>query len=232
MIVEHQALALNWLTADDLNNPTTLVLGSFNPFNPKGQAGLNYYYGRTTNQFWKSVARIIGEPENYFFDQQHGLNRKSEVMTTRFCCLDVIDSIDFECENEEILTDYLNIKIFAEFADQTIWTTSTNRQGETITLKRNYNNTILELLRVSQSIIKVIHTMGTRIGSFKNIRPVELNGDPIGFRQYVQEIISICERRGIEFIFYSLSPSQYAVNTGATQIAELDNWLRDSLNLE
>ncbi|WP_026995397.1 hypothetical protein [Flectobacillus major] len=231
MIVQHQALALDWLTANDLNNPTSLVLGSFNPFNPNGQAGLDYYYGRTTNQFWKSIARIIGQPELYFFNQQHGLNRKIEVMTARFCCLDVIDSIDFECYNEEILTDYLNRKIFGEFADQTIWTTSTNRSGETINLKRSYNNSILELLRESQSIRKVIHTMGSRIESFNNIKPVELNGDPIGFKQYVREIISICEERGIEFSFYSLSPSQYAVNTGATQIADLDNWLRNNLNL-
>lgn len=232
MIVEHQALALNWLTADDLNNPTTLVLGSFNPFNPNEQAGLDYYYGRKTNQFWKSIARIIGQPENYFFNNQHGLTRKREVMTTKFCCLDVIDSIDFECGNEEILTNFLNGKIFGEFADQTIWTTSTNRQGETINLKRSYNNSILELLTESQSIGKVVHTMGSRIQSFNTIRPIELNGDPIGFRQYVRAIISICERRGIEFIFHSLSPSQYAVNTGATQIAELDNWLSNSLNLE
>lgn len=230
--VEHQALALNWLTADNLENPTTLVIGSFNPFNPNGLAGLDYYYGRTTNQFWKSVARIIGQPENYFFDQQLGLNRKIEVMRSRFCCLDVIDTIDFECENEQILTDYLNRKIFGEFADQTIWTSRTTRQGEFITLKRSYNDSIPNLLRESQSIRKVIHTMGGRIANFNNINPIEQNGNPIGFRQYIQDIITVCEQREIQFSFYSLSPSQYAVNTGATLIGDLDNWLRDSLNLE
>ena len=126
----------------------------------------------------------------------------------------------------------MNEKVFGEFADQTIWTSTTTRQGEIITLKRNYDDSIPNLLRESQSIRNVIHTMGGRIENFDNIRPIEQNGNPIGFRQYVRDIIAICEQRGIQFNFYSLSPSQYAVNTGATLIGDLDNWLGDSLNLE
>lgn len=158
--VVHQAIELDWLKAEDLDNPLTLVIGSFNPFNPNGDGNLDYYYGRGTNHFWKSIARNIKKPDKFFFNNEHGLTRKIEVMKGKFCCLDVINSIDIDCENAEILHEYLNNKIFGDFNDQTIWTTNTNWKGEKINLKRSYNPSIKTLLQNSQSIRKVIHTMG------------------------------------------------------------------------
>lgn len=232
MRVQHQALALNWLTPSALNGPRTLVIGSFNPCNPNDQSGLDYYYGRKKNHFWKSIARNIGQNEAYFFDAESGLNRKIEIMSGNFCCLDAINSIDFECEDTEILNNYLNEKVFGEFFDSTIFTTTKRFQGVKIKQTRNYNNSILELLSETNTIQRVIHTMGnSRVSDFNNITPKERNVNPIGFREFIRQIIAICNEKRIYFDYNSFSPSQYAVNKGATPIQNLDNWLRNSLNL-
>ena len=79
-------------------SPKALVLGSFNPFENL-KKGVDYYYGREQNHFWKTIAVIIEKDEDYFFDKIEGLKRKSKVMENRFCCFDVINSIDFSCQD-------------------------------------------------------------------------------------------------------------------------------------
>jgi hypothetical protein len=227
--IRHQALALNWAKTVDIANPRTLVLGSFNPYNPRCLC-LDYYYGRETNFFWRTIANIIGQDEDYFFDKPDGLNRKISVMNSRFCCLDVINEIEFSCEDDNCLEKYLQKKIFKKFSDQNIWVSNTSFLTDVISLKRTYNPSILEAIRKSTSIKKVIHTMGTnRIKNKELIYPDERNPNQMRFRKFMMEIIETCEQQGIEFVFYSLSPSGWAVNNGATDKNDLKRWLKQNL---
>ena len=65
--VRHQSLESNWLSPEQIENPRTLVLGSFNPSNGDNHTD-DYYYGRKSNHFWRTIANIIGQQEDYFFD--------------------------------------------------------------------------------------------------------------------------------------------------------------------
>lgn len=227
--IRHQALALNWAKKVDITNPRTLVLGSFNPYNPRGLC-LDYYYGRETNYFWRTIANIIGQDDDYFFDKRDGLNRKISVMNGRFCCLDVIDKIEANCNDSDCLKKYLKEKIFLNFSDQNIWVTDTNFFNNVISLKRIYNPLIIDTIKNSMSIKKVIHTMGVRkIKNKELIYPDERNPNQISFRKFMMEIIETCERRGIEFVYYSLSPSGWAVNNNSTDKNDLKRWLKHHL---
>lgn len=224
--ITHRALVQNWIKPEEIVNPRTLVLGSFNPYNPNERNDLDYFYGRRTNFFWKTIAGRLNYPEGYFFDPVQGLDRKCQVMTNRFCCMDVINSIEFSCENKNALQNYLDNEIFQKFSDNKIWAHSAGEGLNKILIKRNYNRSIIDFLRNSNSITKVINTMGkTRISNFNLIKP------SIGFKQFMQEIIILCNEKNIEFDFLSLSPSQTAVNRGLTPINQLQIWLTENLNL-
>lgn len=228
-IVQHQALAYDWKKPIDIENPRTLVLGSFNPYNINTR-GLDYYYGRELNYFWKTVANIIGETDTYFFHNEQGLRRKIAVMDGNFCCLDVIDKIEFSSINIVSLDDFLEKKIFSNFLDQYIWGTKLKYLNGVILLKRKYNPLILETLINSSSIKKVIHTMGNnRIKNEKFIYPYEPKLHKKGFRCFIKEIIKICEEKKIEFVVKSFSPSAYAVNNKYTDKNELKEWLKGNL---
>lgn len=230
-IITHRAKVQNWIKPEEIQSPRTLVLGSFNPYNPNGHNDLDYYYGRKTNYFWKIIGGFLYQSENYFFDPINGLTRKRDVMDNKFCCMDIIESLELTCGDENILKDYIENKIFKEFSDGKIWVTKTNYCGSEIIVKRNYNPSILKFLKESDSITKVINTMGVnRISSFNSIEPVERNGYPIGFKKFIQKVISTCEDKNIEFEFKSISPSQISVNQNNT-IEQLRNWLTDSLKL-
>lgn len=231
-IITHRALVQNWIKPEEIQSPHTLVSGSFNPYEPNGHQDLDYYYGRKANYFWKTIAVSLNHPEDYFFDTLNGLDRKRHEMNNRFCCLDVIDSIEFCCGNENHLKNYIDNEIFKNFSDNKIWFQSTGKGANKIFLKRNYNTSICEYLRKSDSITKVINTMGkNRISNFNSIDPIESKNEPIGFKKFIQEIISICNQKNIEFDFQSLSPSQMAVNKKHTCKVQLRNWLTESLHL-
>lgn len=228
--VEHQSIKLPWIKPIDISHPKTLVLGSFNPFeNTKNT--VDYFYGRDTNHFWKAIAQIISEEQDYFFDNQHGLQRKNQVMQNRFCCLDVINSIDFECQDPIVLREYLSNNIFSNYKDQKLWTSKTNYSNNDILINRNYNDLIIEFLKSSNSINKVIHTMGNNRISIYSANPKEKKKGIHGFSGYIKTIKDICKEKNISFIQETYSPSQYAVNKGNTNVEELKRWLKDNLNL-
>jgi G:T/U-mismatch repair DNA glycosylase len=77
--VKHQSIEANWLAPNSINNPQTLVLGSFNPYKNNSEL-VDYYYGRKSNHFWKTIAIIINENENFFFQSGTSLERKKEIM--------------------------------------------------------------------------------------------------------------------------------------------------------
>jgi|GEM_PF-1443903 len=229
--ITHQNKELKWLKPEEIQSPKTLVLGSFNPFRSELNS-VDYYYGRSTNYFWKVIARIIQQNESYFFDTSDGLNRKKSIMDNRFCCFDIIDKIDFESDNESVLFEYIEKKILKKFTDSTIWTSKTRFKNEKINLYRHYNEEIITFLNTNKSIDKIIHTMGSRrIVSVNQVFPKRDNGSQIGFSEFFNSIMDVCKEKNINFIFKSLSPSQIAVNKGITNRQELETWLGKYLNL-
>jgi hypothetical protein len=232
-IVQHYALGAGWITPYNIENPRTLVLGSFNPYDASDTPPLDYYYGRRSNHFWQSIARIKRKSSNYFFDTQEGLQRKLNIMRNRFCCMDVINQIEFTCDNDLVLHNYLQNEVFSKFLDQRIWTTKTKRKTpHPITLRRSYNTSIINHLDTSLTINKVIHTMGSnKIPGLSEAKHKEQALGNLGFRSFIDRIAQVCEERNIEFVLNSLSPSDYAVKTLKTNTANLDEWLARHLNL-
>jgi hypothetical protein len=227
--IKHQRIERNWLNPNDIKDPKTLVLGSFNPFESESNS-VDFYYGRHSNYFWRTIAIIIGRNEDYFFDIKDGLKRKKEIMDNKFCFYDVIDSIDFCSESEENLKHYLKKEIFNNFSDQKIWTSKTNYKKENlIMIKRSYNDSILQFLENSDTIKKVIHTMGTNRIMRTKAFPVEKTLKKAGFDVFIKNIKSICNRKNIEFILNSFSPSGYAVKARKTNSDDLKNWLNTNL---
>jgi len=117
MIVRHAALENNWNTIEILQNADKLILGSFNPYNINGD-NADFYYGRCTNYLWKAIAELSNLNPNIFFNN---LELKLEYMYRyKFCFLDVIDSIEIECQgiNELIINNFLYQNIHTGFSDQ------------------------------------------------------------------------------------------------------------------
>jgi hypothetical protein len=227
--VTHQSLMQNWLTPAQIVNPRTLVLGSFNPYFENGQV-VDYFYGRSSNYFWKTIAHIVGhENEDYFLNNAQ---RKLEVMNNHFCCLDVIDSIEFTSENELLVNEYIDAKVKANFLDQSIFISKSKfgNRGN-ILLKRTYNQSIVNLLENSESIEKVIHTMGNSRIDAQLTNPRERIPGIQGFEGFINRIKTTCSNRDIQFINQSYSPSAYAVRNGNTNIADFADFLREHLFL-
>lgn len=228
--VLHQSIQLDWMKPSEMGLPKTLILGSFNPYNPTGRDTVDYYYGRESNHLWRSIARIIGQNEIYFFDKVLGIGRKTEIMRDRFCCLDIIDKLNFISDSDTLLNEFLNKNIFSGYLDQAIWGSKINRGA--IRLKRTYNELIIDTLFHTPSITKVIHTMGcNRMKTILSCKPKEAKLARLGFSGFIKEISDLCMKKGIEFNLNSLSPSGYAVKRGDTKVADLDQWLSKSLHL-
>jgi G:T/U-mismatch repair DNA glycosylase len=227
--VKHQSIELGWIEPNEIINPKTLVLGSFNPYESKTKS-VDYYYGRTKNHFWRTIANIIKKDEEYFFDKLNGFKRKKEIMQNRFCCLDVIDSIDFKAENDSTLDNYLKNEIFSNYLDQKIWSSKTKyKKQDSIQIIRKYNQSIIDFLNKSNSIEIVIHTMGVNRISKDSANPKEAKLMDSGFNGFIKKIKTICEQKNIDFVLDSYSPSDYAVKTVKTKKDDLNHWLKTNL---
>ncbi len=229
--VNHQCISANWINASSIENPRTLVLGSFNPYeNPTNI--VDYYYGRSSNHFWKTIALIINKKENYFFENENRLLNKIEIMNNRFCCLDVINSINFSCVNNQPLDKYFKKEIFSNFKDQKIWSGYTDfEEKDRIFLEREYNQSILDFLKENNSIKTIIHTMGSnRINSIE-VKPKEKKLNSNGFAGFFNEIKMICNQKKIDFNYETWSPSDYAIKNGFTPKEKLTKWLKSNLHL-
>lgn len=227
--VTHQSLVQNWITPAQIDNPRTLVLGSFNPYFENGQV-VDYFYGRSSNYFWKTIAHIVGhQNEDYFLNN---FQRKLEVMNNHFCCLDVIDYIVFTSDDTLLLNKYIDSKVRTNFRDQNIFVGKTNfeKRGN-IFLRRTYNQTVINLLENYVSIEKVIHTMGNSRIDTQLTNPRERGLGIQGFEGYINRIKTICSNRGIQFINQSHSPSEYAVKNCSTNIPEFADFLIEHLFL-
>jgi len=225
MRVDHVAIEQGWNTDEVLLNAQTLILGSFNPNKPEDNT--DYYYGRSTNFFWKAIEEIYGLPNNTFLRDRR---KKIEFMTQyKFCFLDVINSIEITSNdnNELILNEFINNKIYAEFSDQILFTT--NFQNKRISLTRHYNDNIINLLDEG-NIKTVIHTMGNnRIGMDFITNPIERGLHDNGFQGFINAIRN--RRTDVNFVRQSYSPGGRAVRVGGpAYFDDLKRWLQEHIN--
>lgn len=226
MIVRHAAIENNWNTVEILQNADKLILGSFNPHNMNGD-NADYYYGRCTNYFWKAIAELNNLNPNIFFNN---LDLKLEYMLRyKFCFIDVIDSIEIECEqnNQLSINAFINQKIYTEFSDQVLFTTRTSFNNNIITVNRTYNQCILNLIQQG-GIRRVIHTMGNNtIGIDFRTKWQENRLGANGFQGFINQIRN---QNNINFISESYSPSGRAVKTGGPNyFNDLKNWLQNNI---
>lgn len=226
MIVNHAALENGWNFNGHLQNAEKLILGSFNPYNFNGD-NADYYYGRSTNYFWKAVAELNNLNSDIFFNN---LDLKLEYMYRyRFCFLDIIDSIQIECQddNELVINQFVNKKIYKEFSDQVLFTTKTSFQKNTIRVTRTYNQSVIDLIQQG-GIQKIIHTMGNKtIGINFTTRWQENQLGVNGFQGFINQIIN---QNNIAFTPLSYSPSGRAVKTGGPNyFNNLKNWLNTEI---
>jgi len=199
----------------------TLVLGSFNPNNPLNNT--DYFYGRSSNYFWKVIADILEFNEDHFCGNYE---RKIEIMEKYgFCFYDLISSINIFGINENHENDFKQIKIFADYSDGVLFTSNTQFHDNNINLNRIYNIEILNFIN-NYKPNKIIHTLGnTRINNNFHSRPVEL-------QNFINQILAISEQSNAIFNPISYSPSGRAVRVGGINYYQnLKNWLQDNLEL-
>lgn len=226
MLIRHAALENEWDTNEILQNANKLILGSFNPFNVNGD-NADYYYGRCTNYFWKAIAELHNLNPKIFFNN---LDLKLEYLRRyRFCILDVIDSIEIQSEqnNQSLLNDFINKKIYTEFSDQALFTTKTSFQNNVIIVNRIYNHRILNLIQQG-GIQRVIHTMGNNtIGIDFRTKWQENRLGANGFQGFINQIRN---QSNIIFTPQSFSPSGRAIKTGGINYyTNLKDWLMKNL---
>ncbi len=224
MIINHVGLENDWYRKELVQNAKTLILGSFNPYNPR-EDNADYYYGRGTNYFWKAIAEINQLNPNFFFNN---LDRKIEYMTLyRFCFLDVINSVEISSDdnNDLIINSFINRKIYKEFSDQVLFTTNTSFENTRITVRRVYNYKIFELL-LEGRIQKIIHTMGNNtIGNDFITKWQENRLGVNGFQGFINKIKN---QANATFVSQSFSPSGRAIKAGGQNyFNELKLWLNE-----
>lgn len=210
MIIKHAAIADKWLDEKVkklLYNSKTLVLGSFNPNNPR--KNVDFYYGRCSNFFWKVIAEIEGKNEQYYCNN---LQLKIEAMEKySFCCLDLIDSIKVDSNNSDfkIIEDFIENKIYTGYSDAVLFTSKTKYKNTTITVERTYKKLVLDALDNGR-ISKVVHTLGnSTISEEFKTKPVEKALKTNGFQGYWNSIVK--RNKEIQIIRKSYRPSAYAV---------------------
>jgi hypothetical protein len=203
-----------------LENATKLVVGSFNPFNPFGNAP--FYYGRDTNYFWKAIALNLGHDLFYYHHQNYGALRRFQCMEQfGFYFIDIIDSVEIKGVNNAHEVEFSNEKIFTNFSDSVLFTSNTHYNEGPITITRNYNSN-LGLLLNEHEFETVIHTLGNN-----RIRE-DFITQPLGdFQNFIDEIEPVTHN----FIPISYSPSQIVVNRNGGIHGQYFHYLSDWINV-
>jgi G:T/U-mismatch repair DNA glycosylase len=229
MIIKHAAIEDNWLNEKVtklLYNSKTLVLGSFNPNNQGNNT--DFYYGRCSNFFWKVIADIEGEKQQYYCNS---IKNKFEAMEKHsFCFLDLIDSIEISSENSDsnVIHDFVRNKIHTGYSDSVLFTSNTKYKNNNVEVKRTYNKLVLDVLKKG-TIEKVIHTIGnSTIGKDFKTKPVEKALENEGFQGYWNSLMN--SKKSIDFIGESYSPSAYAVRKlGTENYSKMKYWFETNL---
>ncbi|QII43820.1 hypothetical protein [Flagellimonas oceani] len=219
-VVHHLSEIFDW-DSKQPKEPRTLILGSFNPYNPTDENPTDFYYSRlpkrgSGNRFWTTIGKLKYNNPKYF---RENLERRfEELVESEFMFLDLIKSIVFKSEDEMILDQFLNKKVYGNFGDNDIWTTKTKYESIPINIKRNYNEKVLETLSNSKSIKKVINTLGGENGN------LEFNKREKEWSEFKNQLFQICESREIELVLESVSPSPQG---GSSE--KLEKWVNNHI---
>ena len=212
MVIQHAGIQGKWNDYQNFNESKLLIIGSFNPFNPNGN-NTDFYYGRCSNYFWKAIADIQGKDQNFYCKN---LNAKLQIMNEKkFCFLDLIDSIEVTSENDFAVNEFIENKVLKEFSDQKIFTNRTDFNSVSISITANYNKKIIEILRDSKSIKKVLHTLGNSTINQNFVGTKQKRLKEKGLYGFIESLKASHEN--IEFIGKSYSPAKRAVLTGGEQ---------------
>jgi len=228
MIINHNATINNWNQTELMQNADLIIMGSFNPFNPNGE-NADFYYGRTTNYFWRAIAEIKNLNPNIF---NNNIDNKLDIMRElRFCFLDIINTLEITSLNneEEVLQSFVREKIYKEFSDDVLFRRRTKFQNTQILIQRHYNEDIFQILEQGRNR-KIIHTMGNnRISQRFDTKPCEPQFGQNGFHGFINLIHN---HPFVNFNPLSYSPSGRAVRTGGAEYwFNLKSWLAEQLGL-
>ena len=211
-IIEHINNIYKWDKLQ-INNPKTLVIGSFNPYNPNLTTQTEFYYSRIQNRFWSTIGNLKYNNQNFF---NHSLKKKiDEIHTSKFIFMDLIESIEFRCENEYLLEKYINDNVFKNFGDSDIWV-SKKRTNPPIYLRRNYNQRIIQFLSDNNTVKRIVNTLGKNKGDLNSFNKREKN-----WSEFQKSLFKISKQKKIEIVNESVSPSPL----GCSQ-KKLDSWIK------
>ncbi|WP_289063849.1 hypothetical protein [uncultured Zobellia sp.] len=219
-VVTHISEVFDW-DSKQPGKPITLILGSFNPFNPKDETPTDFYYSRVPtrgrgNRFWTTIGKLKYDNSNYF--RKNPESRFQELDKSRFMFHDLIESIEFSSEDETVLSQFLEKKVFENFGDSDILKSKTSYQSSVINIRRNYNKKIFETLSTTKSIKKIINTLGSSNGNLGfNVREKE-------WSEFKSQLFKICKTKNIELILESVSPSPQGGND-----EELEKWIGEHI---
>lgn len=198
IILEHVNNKSNW-DKHIVKDPKTLILGSFNPYNPKLESQTEFYYSRTRNRFWSTIGNVKYENRDYFRNSLK--NKIDELQSSKFILMDLIESIEFECDNESVLQRYINNKVLRNFGDNDIWVTK-KRTNPQIHLRRIYNQKIIHFLKENNSVIRIVNTLGQNKGDLNSFNKSEQN-----WNEFKKSLFHISKLKNIELVTESVSPS-------------------------
>ncbi len=214
----HQYKAFDWPLPSHFR-PHTLVLGSFNPYNPSdSQYHVDHFYGRRGNLLWPAISRALNLPLDYF---QNDPEKKFAIMRGVFAFADVIRAITISGSKSDV-RNFADQHVFSGFSDADIWKSTGKSPQGTVRISRQYNSLIPQFLETSPTVKTVVHTMGKNTISSRGVYPVEKNCE-LGFRDFINGIRQICERRRIEFIVDCPAPSGRSAAAWGSRKGYLDH---------
>ena len=219
-VVTHISEVFDW-DSKQPEQPKILILGSFNPFNPKDETPTDFYYSRVPtrgrgNRFWTTIGKLKYDNSKYF--RENPESRFQELDKSRFMFLDLIKSIEFSSEDETVLNQFLEKKVFENFGDSDILRSKITYESSVINIRRNYNEKIIKTLSTTKSIKKVINTLGSSNGNLGfNVREKE-------WSEFKNQLFEICKSKNIELILESVSPSPQGGND-----EKLEKWMSEHI---
>ena len=168
MIIKHISKVKDW-DSKQPKDAKTLILGSFNPYNPNQEEQTDFYYGRIPkrgrgNRLWSTIGKLKYNNENYF--KRNLENKLKELKMSSFIFLDLIDSIEFNSDDKKILDNYIERKVLSEFGDTAIW----RNKIDGLILSRKYNYQIIDFLKKNTTIKKIVTTLGNNCMSNLGLR--------------------------------------------------------------
>ena len=137
-----------------------------------------------------------------------------ELQLSKFILMDLIESIEFKCDSENILEKYINNKVFENFGDSDIWV-SKKRTNPQINLRRNYNQKIIQFLSKNNTVSRIVNTLGKNKGDLNSFNKREKN-----WNEFTKSLFDISKQKNIEIVNESVSPSPL----GCSQ-KKLDSWV-------